>query len=397
MTLLADTGDAFFTHGAIEKARLTEAAAADTAAEDFFHRAVVDDLDIRQNKALRIIAGVHIHDRALFDCRWRAFERRDRRDGTVVMVTDVIQRGDIDAGNIRRHTQELGAGFMLALAHAVQLNDLEVDLFAVAEEENIDKVGDRLGVAGAGTARDDNMLQAVPILAENGDPAERKHIQNIGIAELILKRKADEIKMCKRIAGLERVKRDIVRAHDLLHVDPRGEHTLAPDIRTLVKQAVQDFDAQMGHADLIKVGKTKGKADIDVTLVLDNGAQLAADITAGLLHRQQILFQFFGIHRLSPVLTKRNQTKGPASCSGFINSTASRYSDTISSETLYPERSRTKMPAVISGSAAANVTAFMTRIQTVSEKRRDSSRYSSRPPSSDSTGSRLNRPSAAFA
>ena len=257
----------------------------------------MNNLNIRQNEALRIIAGIHIHNDALFHLGRRAAAGSNGRDRTVVIVADVIKRRHIDAADLCGKAQEFLTAFALAPALPVQLDDLEVNLFSVAEEKDIHKIGDRFGIARAGASRHHDMVQIMPVLTQNGDSAEGQHIEDIGIAQLILERKADKVKVGQRIAGFQRVERDITGAHLLLHIDPRCKYPLAPDIRLFIKKAVEDLDAEVGHSDLVGIGKAERKAHIDVTLVLDHLAQLSADITAGLLNLQQIFFDFFRVHR----------------------------------------------------------------------------------------------------
>ena len=166
MALLADTFHALFAHGTVQKSRLTEAAAADTPAEDLLHRAVVNDLDIRYDKVVGIVALVHVHHDALFDHRGSVIARRDALDRTVVMVAHVVQRGHIYALDLRSKAQEFFPAFAVLFALSVQLHHFEVDLFSVTEEKDVDKIGDRLGIAGARTARDDDVLEVMPVLAQ---------------------------------------------------------------------------------------------------------------------------------------------------------------------------------------------------------------------------------------
>ena len=90
MTLLTDALHRLLAHGSIEKARLTEAAAADTAAKDLLHGAVMDDLDIRDNEIVGIIGLVHIHHHALFDHRRRIVARRNSGNSAVIVIGNII-------------------------------------------------------------------------------------------------------------------------------------------------------------------------------------------------------------------------------------------------------------------------------------------------------------------
>lgn len=69
-----------------------------------------------------------------------------------------------------------------------------------------------------------------------------------------------------------------------------GEHSLTPDALQFIHQAIENPYPQIGHTDLIGVGKTEGKADIHLVLILLHRVVFAAHIAAGLLHVQQNLF-----------------------------------------------------------------------------------------------------------
>ena len=102
----------------------------------------------------------------------------------------------------------------------------------------------------------------------NRHACEREHIQHIGVAKLILERKAYEIKFTERVAAFERVEGETLYAHLPVHIKPGSKHALAPHAVHVVHDAVQDPHAQVGHADLVGVREAEREADIHLGFVL---------------------------------------------------------------------------------------------------------------------------------
>ena len=78
--------------------------------------------------------------------------------------------------------------------------------------------------------------------------------------------------------------------HKRLEIRPRRKDPFAPEIFPAVDEAVQDFHAKVGHADLIGIRKAKGKPHVHVLNFLDNAAHFSPDILRRLLHLQQKRF-----------------------------------------------------------------------------------------------------------
>ena len=68
-------------------------------------------------------------------------------------------------------------------------------------------------------------------------------------------------------AGYIRKQRDMLLPHHLIEVRPRREQTLTPDILPLIKHIVKDLNTEMGHADLIQIGKTHTETDVHSVLI----------------------------------------------------------------------------------------------------------------------------------
>ena len=301
--LPVDRLHALFTERAVQKARLTEAAAADAAAQHLHDRAVVDDVEERHDEGFGEIHVVHVVHNALLHRCGRAVLRDIALHGAVVIVLDVVERRHVDAFDLRGLFQKFVFRLVFGAAAAEQLDYLEVHLLAVAEEKDVDKVGQRLRVARARPARDDDIFQRRAVAAQKRHARELQHVQNIRVAQLVLQREADEVELAHRVAAFEAVERDAVFQHSLLHVDPRRKDALAPDVIDAVHQRIKDLDTEVRHADLVRIRKAERKAHVHLLFIFHDRIELAADVAPRLLHLRQDPVQFRAqFHRISPIV-----------------------------------------------------------------------------------------------
>jgi hypothetical protein len=63
----------------------------------------------------------------------------------------------------------------------LQVNDLMNGVFCLADKKDVDKVGKRFGVHGAGAPGDDDGMLVRSLLREEGDPAEFEAGQDIRV------------------------------------------------------------------------------------------------------------------------------------------------------------------------------------------------------------------------
>ena len=196
----------------------------------------------------------------------------------------------------------------LAFGFAVQLDDLHGHLLALAERDEVDEVRHRLAVVHCRTARDDERREVRAVGGANGQPRKIKHVQNGGERHLVADGKGNDVKLPDGVKGFQRVERDIRPAHLLLHVAPWGEAALAPHAGHVVHHAVENAHAEVGHADLVGIGKTERNAGIDPCLVLHHGVIFTADIARRFLHARQNAFKLF-IHRNSPYAKKYQEKR----------------------------------------------------------------------------------------
>ena len=113
-----------------------------------------------------------------------------------------------------------------------------------------------------------------------------QHVEDGGKRHLVANGKGHDVEIRDGVAGFQREKGHIRLSQLLLHVAPRGEHTLAPDAGQVVHDAVENAHTQIGHADLVGVGEAEGNADIYLFFVFHYRVDLIADITGGLFNTQ---------------------------------------------------------------------------------------------------------------
>ena len=272
------------TDGAIDIARLTEAAATDAATEQLQRHAILHDLRRGHDGLDGEIGLVHILHDTLLHLNGRTLKRNDLLDGSVIVVLDVIEAGDVETLDFRGGNEELVLAPTLAARLAVEFNKLHRHIFTLAQGDNVDEVRHGLSVIHGCTACDHQGGQALTLGSAERDVGKIQHVENGGERHLIAHGKGHNIKIGDWVTRLEAEERDIVLPHLLFHVAPRSKHALAPNAVHLIHDTVENTHAQIGHADLISVGETEGHTGIHLRLVLHHRVILAARIAGRLLH-----------------------------------------------------------------------------------------------------------------
>ena len=214
------------------------------------------------------------------------------------MVGDIVESRDIHARDLCNVEQQLLFGDALFFG----LFDLGADggqlVFALTQLDDIKEIRNRLGVAGAGAARNDQRPAVITVFGVERDTCQVQHGKDIGIGKLVLQGKAHSIKGRERFFALHSVQRQLQALHLCLHIQPRHKGALAPPVLVAVEQLVQDLFAQKGHSHLVGIREAEGKAHIHLVLFFIDTAGLSASIAAGLLHPSQRFFQFGIKHRV---------------------------------------------------------------------------------------------------
>ena len=175
-------------HGAVQEARLTEPAAAHTAAQHFNAGAILDGTHHGHNKVRWRSKLVQILDDGLGD------DRRDARlvggngfDPAVLKVGHIVEGGDIDPGDLCNAAQQLLFGDTALFLGALDLGaDGRQLVLTLTQLDDIKEIRNGLRVAGAGTARHDQGPVLVAVLCVERNVSQIEHGQNVGVGKLVL-------------------------------------------------------------------------------------------------------------------------------------------------------------------------------------------------------------------
>src|SRR5207249_2104674 len=98
----------------------------------------------------------------------------------VVVVLWRVETRDVDTPDPYEPSEHFFAGAAaLTLPLADEVDDLDDRLLAVAERENIDEVGEGIGVKGAGAAADDERMCIGALFREHRQAAEVEHVEDV--------------------------------------------------------------------------------------------------------------------------------------------------------------------------------------------------------------------------
>ena len=209
-------------------------------------------------------------------------------------VGHVVEGRHVDRPADREPAQQLLAAprAALALPLADHVGDRQHDLLAVTEDGGVDEVGDRLGVERRVTARDHERVVVATVDGVQRDAGQVERGEQIRIAELGRERDAEHVERTHRAMAVDGELRDgagvVAGAHHGLEVGPHGVGALGQDPVPLVEHLVEDRDALVGEADLVRVGVHQRPADVDRVPVLHGRVELSADVLDRLLDRRKL-------------------------------------------------------------------------------------------------------------
>ena len=177
---------------------------------------------------------IHIRNYALCYLFGRAGMHIKMIYRTVVIINGLIKRRNIYAADLRRFFQESLLRPALGLCSAQEREKLVIHLLALAEQEDVDKIGHRLGIERRRSACYDKRQQSFPVGAVDRYAGHIHHIEHGRIRHLIAYRESQHIMLGYRVSAFKRVQSNAVLLHLLVHIAPRSIDALAPDIRQLV-------------------------------------------------------------------------------------------------------------------------------------------------------------------
>ena len=256
--------------------------------------AVEDDGDVRHELADGVDGRFEVGGDPARDLRrCLRHQRLQAGERAVRVVVGPIQRRNVDARDPGQGQKGVGAGHSpeplsggaeaAMPAHPLEgVADLDDRFLALAQQDGIETVGDRLGVEHAGTAGDDERVGFGAIRRGRRHAGKVEHVQEVCVCELVAEADAEDVESAKVTSGLQAPKRQSSRTQLSLKVDVWREATLGQPVGTIVEDFVQDPQAEVAHPDLVQVGVNEAPLQRDRRPVLLDGIPLPSGVAAGL-------------------------------------------------------------------------------------------------------------------
>ncbi len=215
----------------------------------------------------------------------------DEISGSTVAVLRFVERGHVDAAHGQQATQEAAAtaGTAFPLPGDEGICHLAHDLFALADDEEIEEVSDRLDIVDAGAATDDERHVFAALACPERDTGEIEHVEDVRIDHLVLQRESEQIASRELGMRLERVERHMALAHGFGHVRPGRIGALDRRVGALVQYIVEYGEAQVAHADLVDIRQSQGPEAVDRSMVFHRLVPFTACVAGRLQYRLQYL------------------------------------------------------------------------------------------------------------
>ena len=274
-------------HGAIHHARMAEAAAAATAAENLQHNAVMNTFTKGHNGRSGKIHAVHVAYHTLINYSRRIFRHGLHCFNSIILVIfHLVEGGHVNAADLDNLLQEALASPRLTgtLPRLVGLHNLRHYLFALTNNGEVKKIGQGLRVIHTGTAHDHQWVLLGTLRCQNRHAAQIQHVQNIGIAQLILQGEAHNIAFLESLFGFQGAQGNLALTHFGLQINPGSIGTLRLHPLLLIEQVIQNFEAQIAHAHLIYIGEGQTNSGLHLVGRLDNAGKFATGVARRLLH-----------------------------------------------------------------------------------------------------------------
>ena len=168
----------------------------------------MDDLGQRDELALGVRPLPEIGDRPLVDGgRHVRVAGCDGDDGRTV-VGDVVHRRHVDARHLGELVQDrLAVGAPAADPRPDDLGDLADDLLALAEHDDVDEVGERLGVERGVPADDDERVLRPPVSRSHRHARKVDHVEEVGEHQLRGEVERQQVELARGAVGVDREQR----------------------------------------------------------------------------------------------------------------------------------------------------------------------------------------------
>ena len=152
------------------------------------------------------------------------------------VIDGLVERGHIDAVNREQTSEESCAPAFSSCRIPCKecITYFEKNLLPLTNHEEVKELRNGFDVVDTWPAAHDERHICAARLRIERDPREVEHIEDIRVDHLVLQGESEEVKVCNGAAAFQRKKRNPLRAHLLLHVDPRRIDTLCCDLCTAI-------------------------------------------------------------------------------------------------------------------------------------------------------------------
>ncbi len=180
----------------------------------------------------------------------------DALDRVVVGIVDGVAIGTVGALDLGRGVEHAGTPAAGVARRQVAREELRHHLLALADQEEVEEVGDRLGIQERRRAAGQQQWSAVAFVAPRRDPGGREDVDDVQVVGLERDREREKLELAQRPPPLERHH----RAGGLVTI--REEGALAAHPRMARQDLEHRLEAEVGHPDRIGVGVDETDGEI---------------------------------------------------------------------------------------------------------------------------------------
>ena len=141
------------------------------------------------------------------------------------------------------------------------VHDLEDRLLPVADQEGIEEGSDGRRVQRADPAAEDQGILLPPLGGGQRNPGQVEHGEQVRVGQFVAEGKPQEVELGGGTPRFQGGQRESPPPEMFLHVPPGREDPLAERPRAVVQDLMQEEDPEVGHPDLVHVGKPEEDAD----------------------------------------------------------------------------------------------------------------------------------------
>src|SRR3989338_4033789 len=165
---------------------------------------------------------------------------------------------------------------------ANHLHHLETGLFAIPNQEGIEKIGHGFRIEGIIAPTNHQGIFFSSILGVKRKSGQIQEGQDIGIGQFIRKGDAQDVKLAKGNLGFKRDQGEFLLAKKLLKIQPGGKNPFSEHVGVAIEEMIEDLNPDIAHPDLIGIWVTEGNFEIDVRPIFFYAILLISQITRGL-------------------------------------------------------------------------------------------------------------------